>query len=1188
MALLPSLSHRRDLLRLLLIIYWILYGVFMFTSIPFYAKVVLFFLLITTSSLYYGLKGGLVATAYYIGLTIISHYLFTPVTLYGLFGGISVGVLISLLIGLHQDQIENRDRALRENEARYRELFEHSLNGLSLHEVIVEGERVVDFLCLKVNRAFLEQVGYREEEILWKRGREIFPGLDEDSLHICGQVALTGEPYKAETYLSFLKGWFEISIFSHQRGYFILSITNISQRKEAEEALRSSKEEVEALFSTIPGVIYRAQLKEYRNIEYVSSKIQGLMGFKEIRFYQEESFFASRIHYEDRGWVEARIKELIAMREDYFLEYRIIDSEGEVTWISDQGYGVFDEKDELLYLYGFLLDITPRKEAEESLEKSEYRFRSYAQNAGEIIFSLSSDGSLTYVSPQWTQELGHAVSEVEGMNFAPFVHQGDLYSCLEYIHSLLESGERVKDFEFRARHKEGGYRWMRTSATLAYDEKEDMPYIVGIARNITQEKKDQEALKLLSIEQKMILNTILPHVWTIKSDYTYGKVNTSHARFYGLPLEQMEGRKIIDVHGEEEGDLWIHILEKAFEVREQFHVKEWVLDHADKSRLLAITITPHFEKEEVDYVICSAEDITDQERERRLLANESAILSLIAKSMAQLTSILERICHLIENQKEGDYAAISVFHEESRTFTSVVAPTLGEYGEYFVDREVSRESFFGQSIYSKERVLLEDIGSDRFKDFKEHLPEDISAYYSQPILSQDERVLGTVDIYSKAPGGPDSFTRRLMETGASLAGIAIERNAAESKINEYTMAMELKNMELEELYKKIDEEVEKAQKIHYRTLPTTFPSMERLSIYAHYKPAAKMGGDFYNFKKIQNRLLFYLSDVTGHGLDGAMMSIFVKNTIDNYLSLAPHHEILPSRIFTYLTNQYLNEGFPEDYFISLLLGIIDLSKGELFYSSAGLHVSPIMLSKDGAMVELKAGNLPISSTIPSSLLEYNDERIEILPGSTLFFSTDGLTEQSSKDDGWYGNRFQDILSRDYYLPPAVIAQALNEDFRLFSGQETGDDDITFLILQMESEEEVPSLSLSIESSYSNLKKAKEEVGSFLSEYLQDLEDIHEVMISFHELFINAMEHGNKERGEISVKIEVYHRFLKLTVGDEGEGFDWEERLEQNPFQLKEENFIRGRGLGIMLTSIASDYYYYSPQGDEATIIKLRR
>ncbi len=272
---------------------------------------------------------------------------------------------------------------------------------------------------------------------------------------------------------------------------------------------------------------------------------------------------------------------------------------------------------------------------------------------------------------------------------------------------------------------------------------------------------------------------------------------------------------------------------------------------------------------------------------------------------------------------------------------------------------------------------------------------------------------------------------------------------AEQKIMEYAMDLELQSIKLEELYTMLNEEINKARQIHEQTIPKNIPTVEGISFAAHYQPALRLGGDFYKVTQTGNKLVIYLSDVSGHGLDGAMLSVFVKEAIDSYLSLKPDN-IHPQKILQHLDKQYRQENYSYEYFVAIFLAVFHLDTRLLVYTSAGFQDSPFVCMGNGKRTELHSEGLPISSYIPFELMNFQDNTLTLTPGTTIFFNTDGLTEQRVA-----GICYSEILPKIFYenshLPPYLIAQAVCENFRRFNdGSLQGKDDITFLVMQVNS------------------------------------------------------------------------------------------------------------------------------------------
>ncbi|MFW6282099.1 MAG: PAS domain-containing protein, partial [bacterium] len=121
-----------------------------------------------------------------------------------------------------------------------------------------------------------------------------------------------------------------------------------------------------------------------------------------------------------------------------------------------------------------------------------------------------------------------------------------------------------------------------------------------------------------------------------------------------------------------------------------------------------------------------------------------------------------------------------------------------------------------------------------------------------------------------------------------------------------------KNIQLEELNKKLDREIAKAEIIHQTVLQKKLPLIEGFSLSAYYNPAVSLGGDFYKVIIKGNKAIIYLSDVTGHGLDSAFLSSFIKNTVDSYIAIHEEEFISPQKIAYFLQQRITGEVFPDD------------------------------------------------------------------------------------------------------------------------------------------------------------------------------------------------------------------------------------------------------------------------------------
>jgi PAS domain S-box-containing protein len=187
-------------------------------------------------------------------------------------------------------------------------------------------------------------------------------------------------------------------------------------------------------------------------------------------------------------------------------------------------------------------DITERKKAEEALGASEQRFRSFVENANDIIYSLSPEGVFTYVSPNWTDILGHPVEFVQGKTFEVFVHPEDLATCRDYLRLVLENKTGREGVEYRVLHADGSWRWHASRGSMLQDAGGAPVQYLGIARDMTEQRERDEALRRSEQEKRLILDSTAEMFTLMDTDLRVQWANRAAGDSVGLKPEELVGR----------------------------------------------------------------------------------------------------------------------------------------------------------------------------------------------------------------------------------------------------------------------------------------------------------------------------------------------------------------------------------------------------------------------------------------------------------------------------------------------------------------------------------------------------------------------------------------------------------------------------------------------------------------------
>jgi two-component system, cell cycle sensor histidine kinase and response regulator CckA len=152
-------------------------------------------------------------------------------------------------------------------------------------------------------------------------------------------------------------------------------------------------------------------------------------------------------------------------------------------------------------------DITERKKAEQAVKESEERFRSFIENANDIVFSLSPEGRLSYLAPKWQEAFGYPRAENLGKLLVGFIHPEDRQAWGRYLERVRHTGQERGGIECRMRHQDGRWTWYSINASLLGTPQCEALSYLAIGRDISVRKNAE--LALLLSEQALRLKSAL-------------------------------------------------------------------------------------------------------------------------------------------------------------------------------------------------------------------------------------------------------------------------------------------------------------------------------------------------------------------------------------------------------------------------------------------------------------------------------------------------------------------------------------------------------------------------------------------------------------------------------------------------------------------------------------------------------
>jgi sigma-B regulation protein RsbU (phosphoserine phosphatase) len=240
-------------------------------------------------------------------------------------------------------------------------------------------------------------------------------------------------------------------------------------------------------------------------------------------------------------------------------------------------------------------------------------------------------------------------------------------------------------------------------------------------------------------------------------------------------------------------------------------------------------------------------------------------------------------------------------------------------------------------------------------------------------------------------------------------------------------------------------DIEMASNIQKSILPANGEYWNLTQLVSVYLPVEELSGDTYDIIKLNDdEVLFYIADVSGHGIQASLLTMFINEKVRSNAETARRGLDL---LLAEILRGFISLGIDARVYMTLLCCMYSRSKGELAIANAGHNCYPLILRKNGRTEEIPVRGMPISMISDEGT--YEEEIIGMAPGDRLLLYTDGLIEEYSRaEKAMFGSEgVRRVAEENATLPGSELAQRIIAEAARFTMLEAKDDR-TLLVAEM--------------------------------------------------------------------------------------------------------------------------------------------
>ncbi len=434
--------------------------------------------------------------------------------------------------------------------------------------------------------------------------------------------------------------------------------TSKDNKIQAKKSFFDNEEKHQDIISNIPVALYRCLNDGDWTMLHISDTIYEITGYPASDFINNQvRSYSSIIDPTDNELVIFIINKAILKKTSFSIEYGITTQNGEKKWLIEQGSPVFNKAGKLIYLDGSIFDNTSKKQIEESLKRSEEKYRILVENQAEGISILDMDEFFLFSNPAADRIFGVKEGQLLHRNLKEFMSANQFQQIQQETQKRI-SGQK-STYEIEITSATGMNKDLLVSSSPYLNEEGSYIGAFGIFRDITKLKQVEKALSESENRYK-ILTEITDEGIIIHEDGLIIDVNPSTLRLFDTTEKKLRQKQIFDfIHPD------YHAMVKQ-KMKENF-IGSYEIEITKENRtVIPVEIkTKNYLIDNVNRRVISIRDITERKRQEQVLrtseqqlkianATKDRFLSIIAHDLRSPFNAIIGFSELLVNRIQGN------------------------------------------------------------------------------------------------------------------------------------------------------------------------------------------------------------------------------------------------------------------------------------------------------------------------------------------------------------------------------------------------------------------------------------------------------------------------------------------------------------------------------------------------------